>query len=191
MDGGRHAGNYGNVIWIGEAWHHIHSDRGEAFRHQPLEVGKDTLRQTCMYIGWITAVDEDYHHWRPRPLIGLAVHLDLLRMILRGEFEAREQQSQADGCCKSESSSHCRAPLGDLLQSNYLVMTFRKKEAKSLGMADSCSCRGSLVPTTSRFYIICMFEKMTQHQFRNTTIRVVEETKSVLTKWRILLEVKI
>src|SRR5262245_48534781 len=161
MHGGRYAGNYGNVIWIGEARHRTHSDRGEAFRHQPLEVGKDALRQTCMYIGWITAVDEDYHHGRPRPLIGLAVHLDLLRMILRGEFEAREQQSQAGGRCKGESSSHCRAPVVDLLQSNYLVRTFRKKEAKNLGMASPCSCRGSLVPTASRFYIKCLFEKKT------------------------------
>src|SRR5262245_15363537 len=153
MHGGRYAGNYGNVIRIGEAWHRIHSDRGEAFRHQPPEVGKDALRQTCMYIGWITAVDEDYHYGRPRPLIGLAVHLDLLRMILRGDFEAREQQRQANGCCKGEPSSHCRAPVGDLLQSNYLVMTFRKKEDKNLGMTSSCSCRRSLVLTTSRFYI--------------------------------------
>src|SRR5215510_10479444 len=119
MHGGRYAGNYGNVIWIGEAWHRIHSDRGEAFRHQPLEVGKDVLRQTCMYIGWITTVDEDYHDGRPRPLIGLAVHLDLLWMILRGDFGAREQQPQAGGRCKGESSSHCRAPVRDLLQSNY------------------------------------------------------------------------
>src|SRR5215475_12100326 len=99
MNGGRYASNYGNVIWIGEAWHGAHSDRGETFRHHSLEIGKDALSQTCMYIGWITAVDEDYHHRRPRPLIGLAVHLYLLRMILRGEFEAREQQCQAGGCC--------------------------------------------------------------------------------------------
>src|SRR5262249_13754272 len=112
MHGGRYAGNYGNVIWIGEAWHGAHSDRGEAFRHHPLEVGKDALGQTCMYIGRITAVDENYHHGRPRPLIGFAVHLDLLRMILRGEFEAREQQSQARVCCKGESSSHFRALVG-------------------------------------------------------------------------------
>src|SRR5262245_51577154 len=112
MHGWRYAGDYRNVIWIGKAWHRIHSDRGETFRHQPLEVGKDALRQTCMYIGWITAVDEDYHHGRHRPLIGLAVHHDLLRMILRGEFETQGQQSQADGYCKGVSLSHSWAPLG-------------------------------------------------------------------------------
>src|SRR5262245_16949133 len=112
MHGGRYAGNYGNVIWIGEAWHRTHSDRGEAFRHQPLEVGKDALSQTCLYIGWITAVDEDYHHRCLRPLIALAVHLDLLQMIPRGEFEAWEQHSQAGIGCKGEYSSHCRALVG-------------------------------------------------------------------------------
>jgi hypothetical protein len=34
-------------------------------------------------------------------------------MILRGEFEAREQQCQAGGCCKGESSSHCWAIQND------------------------------------------------------------------------------
>src|SRR5262245_10616512 len=115
MHGGRHASNYRNVIWIGEAWHRIHSDRGEAFGHQPIEVSNDVRRQTCMYIGRITDVNDDYHHVRPRPLIVLAVYLDLLRMILRGEFEARKQQSQAGGCCKGESSLHCRAPVGGFI----------------------------------------------------------------------------
>src|ERR1051326_7077984 len=130
MHGGRYAGNYGNVIGIGEAWHRTHSDRGEAFRHQPLEVGKDALSETSSCIGWITAVDEDHHYGRPRPLIGLAVHFDLLRVILCGELEAREQQSQAGGCCQGESQSHCRNSCGGLTSICHLIMTFRIEESK-------------------------------------------------------------
>src|SRR5262249_14795965 len=137
MHGRWYAGNYGNVIWIGEAWHRTHSDRGEAFRHQPLEVGKDTLSQTGMDIGWITAVDEDHDHRCPRPLIGLAVHFDLLRVSLRGELKALEQHSQAGGCYQDESQSHSRCSCSGRTSIPYLIMTSRIEESKNLWIAES------------------------------------------------------